>query len=403
MKSVRKGLQIVSHYDPSKAYNGYTLFSPAGGTDVWLMDMTGRLVHRWEMPMRAGAYGELLPNGNLLYAGKIMTGPLTDLGGFGGVLYEVDWDGHAKWTYEDPYLHHAFYRMDNGNTMVLRWVAIPDDIAEKIKGGIPGTERDGIIWGDSFHEVTPDGEVVWEWLAHEHLDPEVDILCPLCVRKEWAHANSCVVLPNGDVMCAFRRTDMVIIVDKSTGAVKWRYGPGVLGHPHDPTMLDNGNILVFDNGFHRIAASLKHWGSFSRVLEVEPDTKEIVWEYIDTTDHFHAAYISGCQRLPNGNTLICEGTKGRFFEVTSDGEIVWDCISPFYYNMEAGSMTYTNQLFRAYRYGPDYEGLKGKTLDSDRFDWVWMLQDKGKSGTAQVYPPLDEEKTVHDRTKPLAY
>jgi len=205
------GPQPVTIYDPSKAYNGYTLFAPhdSDAGDVWLVDMKGRFVHRWETSYHPGEYGKLLPNGNLLYAGKLMTGPLTSLGGFGGVLLETDWDGKIVWKYEDPYQHHDFCRLSNGNTMVLRWVKVPDDITAKVKGGIPGTEREGVIWTDSFQEVTPDGKVVWEWLAYEHLDPEVDVICPLCARGEWTHGNSCFVMPNGDIMIPQYRENRV--------------------------------------------------------------------------------------------------------------------------------------------------------------------------------------------------
>ena len=369
--------ELVTVYDPSKTYDGYTLFTPAGAGNVWLVDMKGRFVHRWEMTYRPGDYGALLPNGNLLYAGKIIPGPLNDLGGSGGVLLEVDWDANTVWKYEDLYLHHDFFRMDNGNTMVLRWVSVPDDIAAKVRGGVPGTEREGVIWTDCFQEVTPNGKVVWEWLGYEHMDPAVDIICPLCSRKEWLHANACFILPNGDILTTFRRTNTVAIIDKPTGDIKWRWGMEELAHPHDPTLLDNGNILLFDNGFHR-RLSVRN---YSRVLEVNPNTNKIEWEYMDDAPHyFYGSFLSGCQRLPNGNTLICEGQTGRIFEITHEGELVWEFINPFYYQVER--LGRTNQIFRAYRFGPDYEGLTGKTLDPDRFEWV--LKEKGKPGTGQI-------------------
>ena len=392
----RTSPELVAIYDPSKAYNGYTLFTPLGAGNVWLIDMQGRFVHHWAMPYRPGDYGVMLTNGHLLYAGKIIPGPLTEFGGFGGVLLEADWDGTIVWEYEDPYLHHDFCRMDNGNTMVLRWVSVPGDIASRIRGGVPGTEREGVIWTDSFQEVTPSGDVVWEWLGYEHLDPAVDIICPLCSRSEWTHANSCFVLHNGDIMTAFRRTDTIAIIDKSTGDIKWRWGVGELAHPHDPSLLDNGNILVFDNGAHRRLRPI----SYSRVVEVNPNTGKIEWEYKeDPPVHFYGSFISGCQRLPNGNTLICEGPTGRIFEVTGNGELVWEFLSPFYYYIEGFGQT--NQIFRAYRYGSECEGLKAKILDPDRFAWV--LQEKGKPGAPQIYPPPDEEKTVRDRLTRLGY
>ena len=53
-------------YEPEKAYHGYTLISPMEGTDTYLLDMSGKIVHRWRLEYRPGDYGYLLENGNLL-------------------------------------------------------------------------------------------------------------------------------------------------------------------------------------------------------------------------------------------------------------------------------------------------------------------------------------------------
>lgn len=390
----RISFRFVTRNDSRKTCDGYTLFAPMGPGYVWLIDMDGNFVHHWEMRHIPGEYGVLLPNGNLLFAGKVIPGPLNDIGGFGGVLLEADWDSNIVWKHEDPYQHHDFCRMSNGNTMVLRWVPMPSDIATRVQGGLPNTEREGVMWADSFREITPSGEVVWEWLSYEHLDPELDIICPLCCRVEWTHANACFILPNGDILTTFLRLNTIAIIDRATGDIKWRWGAGELAHPHDPTMLENGNILVFDNGIHRKLAN----PNYSRVLEINTGTGEIEWEYkANPLHHFYASQVSGCQRLANGNTLICEGTTGRIFEVTADGELVWEFISPFYYDIEGYGRT--NQIFRAYRYAPDYQGLQGKRLDPGRFEWI--LQEKGKSGADRIL--RDSERAVRERLERLGY
>ena len=359
----------VTFYNPSKAYNGYTLFAPLGCKDTWLIDMEGRIVHHWAMPERPGCYGRLLPNGHLLYACRADVeerekAGAPKLSGHGGIIREVDWDNNLIWEYKDPFLHHDFCRMENGNTMVLKYVEVPHEIMVKVKGGVPGTEDNGKMWCDAINEVTPEGEVVWEWLSYEHLDPVEDSICPLCPRKEWTHANTCVVLPDGDVLTCFRQTDTVCIIDKKTGDIKWRWGRGLgeLAHPHDPHLLPNGNFLIFDNGYHRAGVEV----NISMVIELNPKTKEIEWEYrSDPPTDFYSEVCSGAQRLPNGNTLICSTTQARIFEVTPKGEIVWEYISPFYGEIEFGII---NWMFRAYRYGPEYEGLKGKTLSPEKFE-----------------------------------
>jgi len=357
MKAEQRGLRGLTCYDPAKAYNGYTLFAPMWGKDVWLIDMCGRFVHRWQMPHTPGCYGRLLPNGNLLYQGKVLTGPLMDFGGSAGVLLEVDWNGNVVWSYEDPYLSHDFCRMENGNTLVIRFVPTPDDIARRVKGGVPGTERQGVMWSDALQEITPEGKVAWEWIGYEHLDPEIDVISPLLARSNWTQANSCFVMADGNILLSFAWTNTIAVINKATGDIKWRWGPGDLGFQHDATELDNGNILVFDNGRNRPLTRV-----YSRVIEINPTSGEIEWEYkADPPHSFYASFIGGCQRLPNRNTLICEGPLGRFFEVTPAGEIVWEYINPFYH--EHPSFGRTNMTFRAYRYGPDYAGLKGTGLD----------------------------------------
>ena len=236
--------------DRSKAYIGYTLFAPIGGTDVWLVDMNGEAVHRWKMRYRPGCDAMLLPNGNLLYVGLAERGSLANFEGSGGILIEADWDSNTVWEYEDEYLHHTCYRMDNGNTLVLKWVKTPANIAASVKGGIPSAESDGVLWSDCIQEVTPDSQVVWEWMAFEHLDPKVETICPLCPRTHWPGLNACAVMPDGNILTNFHKTHNMAIIDKKSGDVEWRWGLGEIAHQNAPSPLADGHILVFDNGLH---------------------------------------------------------------------------------------------------------------------------------------------------------
>jgi hypothetical protein len=88
---------------------------------------------------------------------------------------------------------------------------------------------------------------------------------------------------------------------------------------------------------------------YSRVIEFDPTTCEIVWEYRQETGEqkFFSHFISSAQRLPNGNTLIDEGANGRIFEVTPDKEIVWQYIAP---KDDEGR----NEVYRAYRIPPEW-------------------------------------------------
>ena len=99
----------------------------------------------------------------------------------------------------------------------------------------------------------------------------------------------------------------------------WAWGHGRISGPHDATLLPSGNILVFDNGLGR---------DWSRVVEVDPLTREIVWEYRPSDPKsFNTETRGANQRLRNGNTLITESDNGRAFEVDRDGRIVWEFLN----------------------------------------------------------------------------
>jgi hypothetical protein len=110
--------------------------------------------------------------------------------------------------------------------------------------------------------------------------------------------------------------------------------------------------------------------AFSRVLEISPATGEIVWEYTDPCpSSFFSCIMSGAQRLPNGNTLICETIKGRFFEITGDREIVWEYINPFFNYGNLAGFGHNNMAFRAHRYGPEYSGFDNIVFKPEKFDF----------------------------------
>jgi hypothetical protein len=401
MGFARARLSGVTVNSSSKTYSGYTLFTPIGDKWALLIDMEGLIIHQWKMPHPPGLDAELLYNGNLLYAAHLSGGPLASLTGAGGEILEVNWDGELMWRYKDPYLHHTFCRMENGNTMVIKWVKVPQEIAMKVKGGIPGSEREGVMWTDSFQEISPDGKIVWEWLSYEHLEPELDIICPLCSREEWTGANACEVLPDGNILTSFMKTNTIAIIDRDTGAIKWRWGPGEAGHPHHPTLLKNGNILLLDNGRHCTGLSI----GYSRLLEVNPRTDKMEWDYMGTPwCSFFSSIMGSCQPLPDpydpygpkgrslGNILVCEATTGRIFEITHNGEIVWEYVSPFCH--ETAHFGRTNMMFRAYRYGPEYEGLKGKHVAPSKFEQV--VQEEAET--------VEEKKArVKSRLEALGY
>jgi hypothetical protein len=208
---------------------------------------------------------------------------------------------------------------------------------------------------------------------------------------DWMHMNSMSELgpnkwyaigderfhPDNIIWCG-RQTNITAITDKKTGKIVWQVGPeftatrelrklGQIIGQHHAHMIPKGlpgegNILVFDNGGWAgygapnpgsITGFNNALRDFSRVLEFDPVTLEVVWKYTpleagfaELADNykFYSGYISSAQRLPNGNTMITEGSNGRIFEVTPEYEITWEYISPYFSDNMA-----TNLVYRAYR------------------------------------------------------
>jgi hypothetical protein len=262
-------------------------------------------------------------------------------------MMEVDWDGNVVWEHRDIDHHHDARRTESGGAIYLTVELMSEALAAKVQGGNPITGENG-MWADVIVEVDASGKRIWEWHAAEHLDPERDIITFNDSRDEWSHGNTVAPLPDSRVLFSFRNISTVGIIDKASGEIVWRLGPEVLAQQHDPSMLPNGNVLVYDNGSH----SAQHPLPFSRVVEVETSANLVVWEYSDNPAYnFFSPYISGARRLPNGNTLITEGMFGRMFQVTPEGDIVWEYINPHYH--EDAENVVANRVFRATHYLPE--------------------------------------------------
>jgi uncharacterized protein (UPF0248 family) len=363
----RRRIGLVAS-DPDRVAPGFTLFAPhfVENRTVFLIDLQGRVVHTWKMPYPPGLSGYLTERGTLFYNGRTPEESFLSRFPFkGGVVLEADWNGKVLWELRHPDHHHHGILLRNGNVLLHCMGQVPDEVARRVQGGVvehnmlsgqyaPLPEADaGKMYSDYLAELTPSGQTVWEWRTWEHLDPVADGIAEVqSPRTLWAQGNSVEELPNGDILASYRPTATVIRISRKTGRIVWKLGPPTVAGQHAPTLLANGNVLIFDNGAHRLDDSVP----YSRVIEVNPATNEIVWKYQDKPGwNFFSPRMGNAQRLPNGNTLITEASFGRLFEVTKDGEIIWEYVNPFFGKPFFGGppSSESNQIFRAFRYSAE--------------------------------------------------
>ncbi|HVY46081.1 MAG TPA: arylsulfotransferase family protein [Minicystis sp.] len=129
----------------------------------------------------------------------------------------------------------------------------------------------------------------------------------------------------GDLLFSFRSHDLLLVVGGADHRPGWRWGPGELLGQHNPSVLADGKVLVFDNGNNPNEPGKR---DHSRLVEVDPVTKKITWSYEASSPRdFFAPAEGGCQGLPNGDVLVAD-EAGRAFEVSRDKEIVWEYYNP---------------------------------------------------------------------------
>ena len=138
----------------------------------------------------------------------------------------------------------------------------------------------------------------------------------------------------GNALISIRNLNAVAILEKDTWDILWLWGPSNLTQQHHPTLLENGHVMIFNNGLNA-----------SSVVEVDPITDAIVWRY--AADGFFSKTRGSNQRLPNGNTLITDSDRGYAFEIAPNDDIVWHFANPDVANGKRSA------IFRMTRYAPD--------------------------------------------------
>lgn len=361
----------LTHHDPDQSTFGYTLVTPGNGSHAYLIDIDGRIVHRWDFDTIDPGYGRLLDNGNLLMSGSDVNLPdapqdqptrtppplerhVTRLGGYKTTLLEVDWHGTVVWQYENRFQHHDFARLPNGNTMVPEWVELPERLHKSVQGGhrLPREKLPRLL-SDDLVEVDPDGNEVRRIHVWKLFHPKKDPIHPSRRRWEWTHLNALDVNDAGDIAISCRQNNRVAVIDGTTGELKLKFTD--VHAQHHVTWVDDDLIQVFDNG-----------ETSSTIKEIQVSTGEVTWKFKGSPAHqFFSSYISSAERLPSGNVLACEGASGRLFEVTRDGDVVWEWINPFKNKRRNGDLSVT--IYRAHRYPADHPAFVGHSLDPDKY------------------------------------
>jgi len=202
------------------------------------------------------------------------------------------------------------------------------------------------------------------------------------------------ILENGNILLCCMRTNSIIVVNRKTGDIEFRWGKEEFSHPNGASVLKNGNFLVLDNGRHCRGEGQ----GFSRPLELNPKDEKLLWAYEEDPPHFlYSSFLGCCQRLPNDNTLILEGTTGRMMEVNPKCAMVWEYVSPHRFDSpDWGNNAY---VCSARRYGLDYIGLR-KFYDLKK-DWI-MWEDLESNKKIEKKKASAEER-IRSRLEPLGY
>jgi hypothetical protein len=146
----------------------------------------------------------------------------------------------------------------------------------------------------------------------------------------------------GQVLVCLRNLNTLVLIDPDSETVEWLL-TGPWNMPHDPDFLPNGNMMIFDN--------LWKTPLRSRVVEFDPRTQKIIWQYQgDDKKPLYSLIRSRQQLLPNGNILITESDGGRLVEVTPNREIVWEYLNPA--QESQGGRVYIPVISAGLRYSP---------------------------------------------------
>lgn len=410
------------------SFDGYTLLAPNGSTDTYLLDNCGRVVQQWSSDYRPGLSAYLLPGGDLIRSVQLPSTVFAGGGIGGGFeRWDWDGNLVASWNAatDSLHAHHDFTVLPNGNLLFIAWER--HFAEEAIARGRDPELTSPEVWVTRVEERNAADEVVWKWSVWDHLVQDFDPALPgygapadapgrLDINYEatalaggagpgggelaaadWLHVNAIGYHAELDqIVLSSRKFNEVWIIDHGltteeaagpAGNLLYRYGnPEAYGRgteadrlfygQHDVHWVDGTEaLIVFNNGAQRpegAYSTIEEWtpplqadGTYALADGAAFGPAAADWMYpAEPTLDFYSGNISGAQRLPNGNTLACEGASGHLTEVQPDGTLVWEYVNPvsgFGVNTQ-GYVPVQNAVFLARRYAPDFPGFDGRDL-----------------------------------------
>ena len=335
---------VVVH-DAEASWQGLNLCVSGHGEEATLLDMDGEVVHRWQYDLRAEIPAEQAATLRARFRRAHLgpDGSLTAVYGGHSWLVKLDKDSKLLWKKEDGFHHDLEVRPDGK----IYAIASRGHVLERIHAKRPVIEDFIVI-------LSPDGEELARQSILEAFENSdyAPMLALMPAFGDILHTNSIEVLGEphpdapaswqaGQVLVSIREMDTIAVIDLGEQRVVWA-ATGRWDGQHQPTVLENGNLLLFDN----------YGTGMSRIMEFAPNATDLVWDYLGNPDNgFHSETCGSNQRLPNGNTLITESDSGRAFEVNANGKQVWRFVSPHRAG-EQGELVAT--LFDLMRYPLDY-------------------------------------------------
>jgi len=325
----------VVHYEKQRAWPGYNLYTSLNLCRADLVDMEGKAIKSWSNPdCEQWSTAQLLPNGDVVVAGmRAIHNKSSEEYQKAAYLLRMTWDGERVWQVPVS-AHHNFNVTPEGNLAVLTagWRLIPEYDAnhEVREHGIAIVSPEGkVLQTASLYDLLTSnpGEFTLQKVGKTGGDgvfgkDDIDLFHSNMI--EFMHWPGLVsrspIYSLENALVTVRHQNTMAIIDWPRKKLIWAWGQGVLSGPHYGHVLENGNILVFDNGLKR---------GWSRVIELDPLAKKIVWEYkAPNPKDFFTVSGGGAERLPNGDTLITNTREGQVFEVTPNGEMVWEFFNP---------------------------------------------------------------------------